>query len=291
MKKTDTPDAPKSKTGPLFLVGLGLCDENDLPLRSLEALKGCQSIFAEQYTNLMREGTLERLEEKINEEGKGARKIVLLAREEVEGEKKILDACSLGPVALLVPGDPMSATTHNSLAAAAREKNIQVGIFHASSIFSAAPGAAGLQAYKMGKTATITYWRKNYEPVAFLDVITENLERGAHTLCLLDIDPELGPMKPSLALEIIGKAQEKRKKDTAAERSPRAGSLPVLLPSTRLFVLCRVGWPDEKIWAGELKDWKTGMDEKLPGPCALIVCAGMHFVEEEAFRRAGRSFI
>ena len=105
MKKSSTP----SQVGPLFLVGLGLCDENDVSNRAIEVLRTCTTVFAESYTNLMREGTLRRLEERIG------RKIILLAREEVEGEKKILEACASGPTALVVPGDPMTATTHNSV--------------------------------------------------------------------------------------------------------------------------------------------------------------------------------
>lgn len=292
-KKDGTP-------GPLFLVGLGLCDENDLPLRSLEILKGCKSIFAENYTNLMREGTLERLEKKINEEEKTDeneearhdKKIIQLAREEVEGERIILEAAKEGPVALLVPGDPMTATTHNSLLMTAKEKGIPAKILHASSILSAAPGAAGLQAYKMGKTATITYWRKNYEPTAFLDIIAENQARGAHTLCLLDIDPKLGPMKPSQALELIEKAQKKKteldnesNEKTPGTRPSEAGAFPS--PSARIFILSRVGWPEQRIWAGELKDWENELDAKRPGPCAIIICAKMHFAEEEAWKAAG----
>lgn len=263
----------KEGAGPLFLVGLGLCDEQDVSARSVECLRTCKSVFAESYTNLMREGTLRRLEEKIG------RKIISLAREEVEGEKKILGACATGPVALLVPGDPMTATTHSSLLASAKEKGIETNILHAASIFSAAPGACGLQIYKMGKTATIAYWRKNYEPAAFIDLIAENLARGAHTLCLLDIDPQMGCMKPSLALELIGKAQEKRMQEGALAR-------PVLEPGSRLFVLWHAGWPDQKIWAGKRENYpfKPAAANEPPGPAVILMAGKMHFSEEESWR-------
>ena len=252
--------------GPLFLVGLGLCDENDVSNRAIEVLRTCTNVFAESYTNLMREGTLRRLEERIG------RKIVLLVREEVEGEKKILEACANGPTALLVPGDPMTATTHNSLVAAASKKNIQTNILHASSIFTAAPGAAGLQIYKMGKTATITYWRKNYEPASFIDLIAENLARGAHTLCLLDIDAEMGCMKPSHALELIEKAQKKNGKN-------------VISPSAPIFVLWHVGWADQKVWAGKLNEYPhaASSEAEPAGPAVILIPGKMHFAEEEAY--------
>ncbi len=251
-------------TGPLFLAGLGLCDETDVPSRTIELLRTCSSVFAESYTNLMREGTLRRLEEKIG------RKINLLSREEVENEKIILEACAVGPTALVVPGDPMTATTHSSLMSAAHLRNIPTHILHAASIFTAAPGAAGLQIYKMGKTATITYWRKNYEPVAFMDIISENQSRGAHTLCLLDIDPKLGCMKPSLALEIMEKAQKRN-------------NVSVLVPATPLFILWHVGWPDQKVWAGKREEYPyaQGSAQEPQGPAVILIPGKMHFSEEE----------
>jgi diphthine synthase len=258
---------------PLFFVGLGLCDEQDLSIRSLEVLRGCKTVFAENYTNVIREGTLSRLEEKIG------RKIIVLEREEVEKEDKILDACTLGPCAFLVPGDPMAATTHNSLLISARKKNIQAHILHSSSIFTAAPAAAGLQIYKMGKTATIAYWRKNYEPVSFVDIIAENNARGAHTLCLLDIDPKEGAMKPSAALNLIYKAQEKKKIEDASFE-------PAVCFHTKLFVLWHVGWPDQKIWAGEAGEYpySDGEKEEPEGPAVIIIAGKMHFMEEESWQ-------
>ena len=262
------------QAGPLFLVGLGLCDESDMGMRAIEVLCTCRTVFAESYTNLMREGTLRRLGERVG------RKIVLLGREEVEEEKKILDACADGPTALLVPGDPMTATTHSSLAAAARKRHIPAHSLHAASIFTAAPGAAGLQIYKMGKTATITYWRKNYEPASFVDIVAENQARGAHTLCLLDIDQKMGPMAPSLAFELIEKAQAKN-------------GLAVLSKSTPLFVLWHVGWPDQKVWAGKRVEYQYTVSSKdePAGPAVILIPGKMHFTEEEAFNlfRSSRS--
>lgn len=272
--------------GPLFFVGLGLCDEEDLSYRASEVLRGCSHVFAESYTNLMREGTLERLGKKIG------RKIVKLTREEVEDEKIILEACASGPVALLVPGDPMTATTHISLREAAEKTGIETHILHAASIFSAAAGAAGLQIYKFGKTATITFWRKNFEPTSFIDLILENQQRGAHTLCLLDIDSGgMGAMKASLALDLLEKAQQKRGSETG-------GHEVVLKPDTPLFVLWHVGWPDQKIWAGKRKEWpyangeakgsaKAGLEPA--GPAVILIPGKMHFVEEECWERIRKS--
>ncbi|MFH1306094.1 MAG: diphthine synthase [Candidatus Micrarchaeota archaeon] len=253
----------------LYLVGLGICDERDLPLKSVEALKKCDKIFAEKYTNIIREGTIERIEKLVGKE------IEILKREDVEGEKKILDVCGKNKlVALIVPGDAMSATTHISLLQTARKNGIETRILHASSIITAAAGAAGLQIYKFGKTITIPYWKENYTPASFVDVIKENLEIGAHTLCLLDIDEKMGGMKPSEAIEILKKAQQKQIESGGIKK-------PVIGENAKIFVLFKVGWEDEKIWAGKIREYEMKGKSEPDGPAVIIICGKMHFTEEE----------
>ena len=50
----------------------------------------------------------------------------------------------------------------------------------------------GLQLYKFGKTASIPFWTENHKPESFFDYLEQNQSIGAHTLCLLDLDPENG---------------------------------------------------------------------------------------------------
>jgi diphthine synthase len=253
---------PKSNMAKLFLIGLGLCDEQDLSLRAIDILKNCDSVFSEEYTNVIKEGSMERLRRIIGKD------VMILQREQVEGEEIILASAKEGDTALIVPGDPMTATTHCSLLQSAREHNIETKIVHSSSIFTAAPGACGLQIYKMGKTATITYWRKNFEPDSFIDLIKENKERGAHTLCLLDIDKDMGPMKVSTAIDTIKKAQQRK-------------GLRVVDDLTKIFVLWHVGWEDQFVWAGTLNQLLEKQD--LDGPAVIIIPEKMHFREEESW--------
>jgi len=70
--------------GSLALIGIGISDEKDISLRGLDTLKACDIVFAESYTNLMAEGTLDRLSKLCG------KKITLLSREQVEGEKRFL---------------------------------------------------------------------------------------------------------------------------------------------------------------------------------------------------------
>jgi diphthine synthase len=245
----------------LVLVGIGIADEKGLTLRGLEELKACDKIFAESYTNLLPEGTLQRLEKMTG------KPIEVLSREQVEEEKEILQSASKMPTALVVAGDPMIATTHVSLVLAAKKKGISVEIVHAASILSAAIGESGLQAYKFGKTVTLAYWRENYKPMAAYEVIAENLSRGLHTLLLLDIDEKLGPMKPQEAAKLLLEME-------------KIGKKKILLPETKLVLQQGVGRGEE---------WKSfcstaellSLKHRPPAPSVLIVPGCLHFLEEE----------
>jgi len=255
-------ETDKSQKKILFLIGLGLCDEKDLPIRSIDALKTCDAIFMEDYTNLIREDTKERLEKMLS------KKIISLSREDVEGERIILESAKKQNTALIVPGDPLSATTHNSLISSAKENSIKTKVFHASSIFSSAPAAAGLQNYKFAKTATITFWRKNFEPDSFIDLIENNQKINAHTLCLLDIDRELGSMRPKKALEILFEAQRRKmeRKELGAQ---------IISRDTKIFIVSHVGWEDEKVWTGKISEY----NDELEGPAVIIIPSKLHFME------------
>ncbi|MCX6770160.1 MAG: diphthine synthase [Candidatus Micrarchaeota archaeon] len=253
--------------GSLALVGIGTADERGISLSGLEQLRHSDAVFAESYTNLMPQGTLERLEKLCG------KKIELLSREQVEGEKRLLEACEGKDVSLVVAGDPMIATTHVSLLISAKRKGIATGIVHAASILSAAIGESGLQAYKFGKIVTLAYWRENYRPMAAYEVIGENLARGLHTLLLLDIDEKLGPMSPKIAAETLVGMEE-------------TGGKKLLLPQTKLVLLAGIGWetPVRKYRAlGELPEFKM----KGCGPAVLIVPGKLHFVEEEYLELLG----
>jgi len=248
--------------GRLLFIGIGISDERGISLAGLDALRGCDKIYAERYTNLVPDGTLARLEALCG------KKIELLGRESVEGEKEILEAAKNESVALVVAGDPMIATTHVSLLLSAKKRGIKTEIIHSSSIISAAIGESGLQAYKFGKMVTLAYWRDNYKPMSTYDVISENLARGLHTLLLLDIDEKLGPMKPSAAAEVL----------FAMEKEGKKG---IFTQTTKLVLLKGMGWhsPTKKYCAiSELEKY-----DGREGPAALIVpSANLHFVELEA---------
>ncbi|MFP4046009.1 MAG: diphthine synthase, partial [Candidatus Aenigmatarchaeota archaeon] len=166
----------------LSLIGLGLYDEKDLSVRAKEEIEDCDLLFMEKYTSKW-EGQ-EELEEMIE------KKIDVLERSQLEENfDEILKKAEEKRIGILIPGDPLVATTHIELLIQARRKEIKTKVVHSSSIYSAV-AETGLQIYKFGKTTTIPYPEDNYRPESPYYVIKENREMGLHTLVLLDVKPD-----------------------------------------------------------------------------------------------------
>src|SRR3989344_9097455 len=128
----------------LHLIGLGLCNEQDITLRGLEALKKCSTIYFENYTSVM-QCTIEDIEKLTK------KKIIEANREQIENKsEEILKQAEKENIAILVIGDPMSATTHINFLIEAKKRNIKCEVVHNPSILTAI-GITGLQLYKFGK--------------------------------------------------------------------------------------------------------------------------------------------
>lgn len=238
----------------LSLVGLGIA--YDITLEGLSEAKKADELYLESYTMPIEEKEISKLEKAVG------RKFTRLPRDKVESSF-LIEKAKEKSVCLLVVGDPLAATTHISILIDAKKAGVPVRIIHNSSILSAALGKSGLQPYRFGKTVTLAYWRKNYEPVSPLQLIEQNLSMDMHTLLLLDLDPELGPMDAKTALEQLEKMEKKYGKK---------------IPG-KLVVLSRVGHPDEKITFGsrtELKNRNLGKP-----PFCFCIPAKLHPIEEE----------
>lgn len=171
--------------GELAFIGLGLNRETDISLRGLEKAKSADVVFAEFYTSLMQELDLQKLERLVG------KRILVVSRtdlEEAEGTR-ILDKAKRGKVALLVPGDPLIATTHVDLRIRAQKRGIETSVVHGASIVSAVIGLSGLQNYKFGRSVTIPFTDAGFVQTPY-NVISENKKKGLHTLCFLDIKAE-----------------------------------------------------------------------------------------------------
>ncbi|WP_421077490.1 diphthine synthase [Methanothermococcus sp. Ax23] len=248
----------------LILAGLGLYDEKDMTLKTLEYAKKVDKIYAEFYTAVLTGTTIEKIEETFGKE------IVVLDREKVEYEtEKLINESNDKDIMFLTAGDPMVATTHVDIAVEARKKGIEVIIINAPSIYSAI-GITGLQLYKFGKTTSIVFPEPNYFPETPYDVIKENLKMGYHTLCLLDIHADKNRfMTANEGLETLLKIEEKRKEN-------------ILNEDTKIVVVARAGSLKPKIVYGKVKDL-INYDFGKPLHC-IIVPGKLHFMEEDALK-------
>ncbi|PKI86023.1 Dph5p [Malassezia vespertilionis] len=175
----------------LYLIGLGLADEEDITLKGLRAVQSCDKVYLESYTSILLVDDF-----KAHMELLYGKNITPAHRETVELEADdILSAAYHGNVAFLVVGDPLSATTHADLILRAKNFHIPgasspspvpVQIIHNASITTAI-GSSGLAGYNFGQTVSIPFWTEEWRPDSWLGRIGENMGLGLHTLCLSDI--------------------------------------------------------------------------------------------------------
>lgn len=249
--------------GQIVFIGLGLHDENGIGLNGLEEVRKADKVFAEFYTSLLPDFSLENFENNIG------KKLTLLCRRDLEdmNGKVVLEAAEKGNVALLVPGDPMIATTHITLRIEAQKRCVKTRIVHGASIMSAAAGLSGLHNYKFGKTVTVPFPDESPATTPYC-VVCENQKRGLHTLCLLDIKVEekryLG-ISEALATLLSIEAKEAKKAittETLAVGISRAGSQNPTVKAERVELL---------------------LNYDFGGPPQCIIFPGkLHFMEAEA---------
>lgn len=253
--------------GTLTFVGLGLHDEKGLTLKGLEAAKKADVIFAELYTSLMPGLSLRRLEELI---GKPIRLVSRAMLEEQDAKPIMTEAERGRDVVLLVPGDPMVATTHVAVRLRAERSGVKTRVIHAPSIISAVVGLTGLQAYKFGRTTTITYPEGGLLSEAPYRAVVENKARGLHTICLLDTKTEERRfMTVREGLEIMLELEERLGKGAVRPDSLAVG-------------IARAGSDALVVRAGsveELLDYDFG-----PPPHTLVFPGQLHFMEAEALK-------
>lgn len=239
----------------LYLIGIGLHDEKDITLKGLEAVRSCSKVFLEYYTSKLA-CNVEDLQRSYGKD------IIIADRKLIEQqiEEKILQPAKEEDIALLVIGDPFSATTHVDICMRAEEMGIKVKSIHNASVLTAI-GAAGLELYKYGKTTSIPFDNENVTTP--IEVYKNNQHSGLHTLFLLDLDPTQDRfMTIKEALEyLISKG----------------------LPEDQLCVGCAgLGSDEQKIKAGKASKLKDASFTLFPQ--CLIAVGKLHFMEEDALK-------
>jgi diphthine synthase len=246
----------------LTLVGFGLRDHRGLSLRALEVCREADRIFLENYTSPV-DVEIEEFETTLG------KPVTQVQRRDLEEVEQIIEESRDKEVVLLTPGDPLIATTHVTLLLRARRLGIQTGVIHAASIYSAGLGESGLHPYKFGRFVTLTSGR-DFTPYSVYECVRENLERGCHTLLLLQDDPETEErVTPSEALRLLLDMEEERGGGVVAEDS-------------LVVVLSGVGSPEGDVFAGSLREARKHGFRDLPS--ALVIPAELHFTEVEVIQ-------
>ncbi|NQV09165.1 diphthine synthase [Candidatus Woesearchaeota archaeon] len=244
----------------LYLIGLGVDNEKDITLKGLEAVKKCGKIYLENYTSVLNcsVSDLEKLYGK---------KIILADRDMIENKAEdILKESKKNDIGLLVIGDPFSATTHTDLVLRAKEHKVKIEVIHNTSILNAV-GEVGLELYKYGKTTSIPFPARGFEPETPYDVIRDNQKIGLHTLVLLDLRPDEDKfMSAAEGVKNLLDIEKKRGEKVFTE-------------DTLCIACARIGSENSKIKYGKAKDLLK-MDLGKGMQC-LIVPGKLHFVEEE----------
>jgi diphthine synthase len=236
----------------LYLIGLGLQDEKDLSLKSLEILKKCSQIYFEGYTSRLN-FDLKKLEDMIGKQ------IFIASRDMLENkmDEFILNAKNKD-VALLVIGDPLMATTHNVMILEAEKKKIESRVIHNASVLNAIADT-GLSLYNFGKIASIPF--ENKDIISPVEIANVNNKLGMHTLFLLDL-------KNGKYMSIND-------------------GLTYLLDQglkDELAIGCAgLGRKDQEIKAGKMSKLIQHKFSQEPG--CIILLGKMHFLEEEAIER------
>jgi diphthine synthase len=235
----------------LYLIGLGIWDELDISLKGAEACRKCKEVYAELYTARWG-GSLANLEKIIG------KKIHILERPDLEDDSlELLKRAKSADIAVLFPGDPLSATTHLSLVAEARKKGIPAKVIHSSSIFTAV-AECGLSLYKFGKTISIPSVQPNFSPTSFTEGILDNRKMGLHTLCLLDIGMNV-PQAVQMLLDLEKHARK-------------------IISDQKIVAACGLGSDKQRIVYKEASEL---LKESMSPPAVLIIPGKLHFTESE----------
>ncbi len=245
----------------LVFIGLGLSTKH-LTLEAIQYLYRVDKIIVDTYTNIVPDLSKE-LFEYIGRE----KEIIWAERKDLEGTsiKEIVEEARGRDIAIVVPGDPFIATTHDAIRVEALKQGVKVVVVNGLSIYSLAVSRTGLQAYRFGKTVTLVY--PDYsKPYSVIDAIYDNLERNLHTLVLLDLRvKENKYMDIGEAIGLLLDMDEKN-----------------MLDKVIGIGLARIGCLDEMIVAdkiGELDKYS------YPGPPhSIIIVAKPHPIELDNLR-------
>jgi diphthine synthase len=262
----------------LFIIGLGLGDAGDITVKGLEALRSCSHAYLEEYTAILPGLTREALAASY-----GVADIREADRDFVEqGCEEMLEQAHTENVAFLVVGDALCATTHTDLFLRAKQRGVQVRVFHNASIMNAI-ASCGLQLYRFGETVSVCFWLDGWRPDSYYEKILANRNHGLHTLCLLDIKVKEQSIENLMRGRKIFEPPRFMTVNQALEQLQQIEDEKqqgVLTSETKVVGVARIGREDQRIAFGTAEE-VASVD--FEGPLhSLVVCAPeLHEMEVE----------
>jgi len=232
----------------LYIIGLGL-NVDGISKYGLETVKKCKRVYLENYTVEFPYSQNE-LKDVLG------KKIIPADRKFVEN-LSIIDEAKKIDVALLVYGNPLTATTHITLIDEAKKSKVRHKIIYSASILDAL-GETGLQIYKFGKITSMPKWdeKKKFTPDSFAKIIKENQSIKAHSLILIDIGLEFTD-----ALEQLKTASKNNKVNLK-----------------KILICSRLGTKHRKILYKDINELEN---YQIKSPYCMIIPSELHFVEKE----------
>ena len=249
----------------LYILGMGIYEEPSIPYSYYRWIKHADKVYLETYTSPLRID-VRKLKNLL-----GLKEITPLCRHDIEEKDlEIVRDASTRNIVILVPGDPLIATTHATLILDSIKNGVDIKVIHSSSALCSAIGESGLHTYKFGAFCTLMREEKASSSRCY-QVLKDNIQRSLHTLYFLEYDlADNYIMSPKEALEILIKYDEHQ-----------------LLPNEKyVIVLCGLGSRKEVKKALKINEVIYGKKDFGEEPCILIIPGELHFTEEEYIKLA-----
>lgn len=246
----------------LVLIGLGLNPKKHLTLQAIDYIKKVDELFMELYTSRIMDISVYELEKFLGKE------IKILNRNTVESDF-LVNMAKEKNIGLLVPGDPMMATTHIELKLSAKDKNVEFYVVNGISIQCVIPSITGLQNYKFGRSVSLPFPEYDFYPESVYNFIKDNRSLGLHTIVFLDLKDDI-EMSANMAMDILLKMEDIYKKDVISE-------------DMLIVVISRAGSEEQMVKAGKIKDLINMNFGKTPH--IIVIPGNLHYVESEALEK------
>jgi len=254
----------------LRIVGAGPSSEY-LSIKAINAIGSADKVYIDTYTSIA-PGVDEELVARLNPRAE----VVRATRVHLEDNAHmIIEEARNRNIVILVPGDPLTATTHIAILVEARRRGIEAELVPGLSGLQAVIDATGLQFYRFGKPVTLVYPEPGLRPYSTVETIHENMRRNLHTLVLLDLRLDQGKaMTIPEAVKLL--------LDLEAELA-RKGEAEPLIRDALIVAVARAALPGQKCVAGA--PGRVAAEQYPPPPHSLVVTAPrLHPVEEEALQ-------